>query len=92
MSRFAEGWASHQRPGKPACIHVPTERDLKVLSTADLRLILAQAFDVANAVADSRRGHGRTMSELHIQTAQNVLRTAARDALKALQESLRDRG
>lgn len=89
MSRFGILLAAHdERPGMPAQIHVPTEREMRAISTADLRLMLAQAFAVANAVADRRRGHGRTMSEIHIQAAQNILRKASRDAMLSLQEAL----
>lgn len=93
MSRFVELLAAHdQRPGIPPTIHVPTLAEMRSIPTADLRLLLAKAFAVANAVADRRRGHGRTMSEMHIEAAQAVLRKASRDALLALQESLFEHG
>ena len=89
MSRFGMLLAAHdERPGMPATIHVPTTAEMRSISTADLRLLLAQAFAVANAVVDRRRGHGRTMSEIHIQAAQSILRKASRDAMLSLQEAL----
>lgn len=91
MSEFLRHFLAHdQRAGMPPTIRVPKDAEMRHLSTADLRLLLAQAFTVANAVCDRRRGRVRALSEIHITAAQDILRKAFQDALSALSDALRE--
>lgn len=88
MSRFGRLLAAMDQGGKPPSVHVPSAYEMKHISTATLRLMLAEAFATANVVAEGRQGHARTMADLHIRNAQAILRKASRDALAELEQAV----
>ncbi|MCJ2088478.1 hypothetical protein MKK88_21200 [Methylobacterium sp. E-005] len=86
MSKFGRLLAEHAG-GSPAALRVPSESELRTLTTGDLRLLLAEAFEAASVAAEAARGQSKTRAKVHVAEAQAILRRAARDAIAELAEA-----